>query len=594
MATLPYPYPFDPTGTKPTNLVTGEQQILTPANYRDFHFVVPTLAPFFEDGLVVKFRDLSGTVSTLVDGIDYYCTHWFISASRACAKNVYGSISFLNLNLQGTVILDYQTLGGMWTQDSATIAEILADYLHNPRITAWDEVVDMPVTFPVIDHQWDLADMVGETELVAAIADIETALRQTGSTGITAHIQDTSNPHHTTAAQVGLGNVQNYGIADSATTIAGQSAVAYVTPFGLKAALDAGPTAAINAHVALNNNPHAVTAAQTGAYTQTQTNSLLAAKLDSSGVAYDTSRFDGKTPTEYRDWALLGTAANSVLFNGLTPGQFTAAVLAGQATDAAHFGGQSPAQFTAAVLAGQANDAAHFGGYTPAQYSAIVLSGTATDSTKFNGLTAAQWQAQLGQQFGSVGNVAKQASQASTTGDAVGSYWIELGRAFFAGANPLSGQQDIHWLVAGGGSNGARLSAMRYLHLSTRKATGDGVQTVLHNFDGTTDGLTLGYTVGLVDDGTGTSTMVQACRVYAKMAQEHGTITVTELAQGKSMIYGGSTVLNVEPAGIAYLTEAVQGYASAVDLAQLRTDVTNALDSLTTAFNNLTTQVAAS
>lgn len=592
MATLPYPFPFDPTGTKPTNKVTGEQQILTPANYRDFHFVVPTYAPFFEDSVVVKFRDLNNVVTTLVNGIDYYCTHWFISASRACAKNVYGSISFLNLNLQGTVILDYQTLGGQWTQDSAKIAEILADMLHNPRITAWDEVTDMPIAFPVIDHQWNLADMVGEAEVVAAIQGIEAALRTTGSTGISSHITDLSNPHQTTKAQVGLGAVQNYGVADAAASIAGASAVLYVTPAGLKAAMDAGPTAAVNTHVARNDNPHAVTAAQVGAYTQVQTNSLLAAKLSTTGVAYDTSRFDGKSPTEYRDWALLGTAANALQFNGLTAGQFTAQVLAGQAADAAHLGGQTPAEFTASVLAGTANDAAHFGGYTPAQFTVQVLQGTAADSTKFNGMTAAQWQASLGQQFGAAGSVAKQANQPLTTADAVGNYWMELGRAYFPGTGTLSSQQDIHWLIAGGDSAGARWSAMRYLHLSTRKATGDGVQTVLHNFDGSADGLQIGYTTGLVDDGTGT--MVQTCRIFAKTAQQHGTVTVTELAQGKSKVYGAATVLNAEPAGITYLTEAVAGYASATDLAQLRTDVTNAFDSLTTAFNNLTANVTAS
>lgn len=185
-------YAFDPTGRLLANKIIGEQQILTSANYRDFHFIVPDFAPFFAQDLVVSFRALNGEVRILNEGVDYQLTHWFISGSRACAKPIYGSISILDLQLSGVITLTYQTVGGIWTQETSKLAEILADRLHNPRITAWDVVVDMPISFPPIDHEWDLVDMVGMSDVVTGLGAIETAIIEK-TTATTALAQTIAN-----------------------------------------------------------------------------------------------------------------------------------------------------------------------------------------------------------------------------------------------------------------------------------------------------------------------------------------------------------------------------------------------------------------
>lgn len=194
-------YPFDPTGKKSTNKITGEQQVLTSSNYRDYHFIVPKLAPFFGDSLRVMFTDTNGNTRLMTQGVDYLLTHWFIAASRACAAPIYGSISFMNLQLVGTVSLDYQTLGDIWVQNDTAIAKVLADRLHNPRITSWDVVVDMPVTFPPIDHAWDLVDMVGMSDVSAKLSSIATAISQNQVSGFAAHVA-ARNPHGTLAGDV--------------------------------------------------------------------------------------------------------------------------------------------------------------------------------------------------------------------------------------------------------------------------------------------------------------------------------------------------------------------------------------------------------
>jgi hypothetical protein len=169
-------YPFDPTGKLLSNKVTGEQQVITAMNYRDYHFIVPKMAPYFADSLKVSYRSLTNETRYLVEGVDYYATNEFIAASRACATRIFGSISFLNLQLAGVVTLEYQTLGGIWNINDIKLAELLADRLHNPRTTSWDVIVDMPVTFPPIDHQWDLVDLVGAKEVVHSLDRIAVAI----------------------------------------------------------------------------------------------------------------------------------------------------------------------------------------------------------------------------------------------------------------------------------------------------------------------------------------------------------------------------------------------------------------------------------
>lgn len=205
---LPTPYPFDPTGVALSNKISGEQHVLTPMNFQDYHFIVPKFGPFFATGLVISHKSLSNVVTPLTEGIDYYLSHWFIGASRACGKPIYGSISFLDLQLSGTVTLSYQSLGGEWTLDEQAIAVILSDRLRNPRTTSWDMVSGAPTVFPPVDHAWNLVDLVGLKEVQAKLAGIEEAiLANSDPTTIAGHLQAT-NPHNITAAMLGVYNKQ--------------------------------------------------------------------------------------------------------------------------------------------------------------------------------------------------------------------------------------------------------------------------------------------------------------------------------------------------------------------------------------------------
>lgn len=106
-----------------------------------------------------------------------------------------------------------------------------------------------------------------KTALNKLISD-ESSARQAADTTITnnlnAHINNNSNPHHVTKAQVGLGNVQNLAPADMPVSTAQATAIADAKAAGTKAQTD------LSTHANRKDNPHNVTRAQLGLATTDQ------------------------------------------------------------------------------------------------------------------------------------------------------------------------------------------------------------------------------------------------------------------------------------------------------------------------------------
>jgi hypothetical protein len=617
-------YPFDLTGNLASNLITGEQQILTAGSSPNFHIVVPKLAPYFKNSLVVKFQAVNGPVQTLVEGKDYYCTHLFHDASLACASPIFGSVSFLDWTLQGVVWLQYQTLGGIWTLDDAAIAQILADRLHNPRITTWEQVTNQPVTFPVIDHEWNLTDLVGMSDVVTAIQGVEEMLRQTGQTGLAdhianhnnphqvtaaqvglgnvpnfakattadaqagtrddlfmtpamtaaaisvlpssglaAHIADHTNPHQVTAAQVGLGNVKNYGVASSADAAAGTRDDVYMTPLKVAAQLANGFGQDLANHENDYTNPHRVTAHQAGTYTSQEIDAMFAGKLGTGGVAYDSARFGGQLPADFTASVLAGKAAT-----------------AGTADNSNALGGQSLTQLLATIAASTVNNANNFGGQSPTAYAASVLSGTAANSTLFSGLTLAQVENDIITQVGQVG--ARQNTYGPYTGEAGANYWQELGQLVMPSAGDAATKwMDTSWIVAGCSSNGQVLDSAYMVHFSTRGAAPNQVMMEVRCLTANDTGVQFGWTVENIDFGSGP---VPTLRVWMKTGPNLGLTTATALVRNGAVFLANPNRVAAAPASIAYATT-----VSYVTSDQL----TATLDAITAQYTALAASIAA-
>lgn len=78
------------------------------------------------------------------------------------------------------------------------------------------------------------------------------------------HVTNYSNPHRVTKAQVGLGSVQDYPIATQQQAESGDINTAYMTPARTKQAIAAQMTDVVGQHSSRKDNPHEVTKAQVG------------------------------------------------------------------------------------------------------------------------------------------------------------------------------------------------------------------------------------------------------------------------------------------------------------------------------------------
>lgn len=260
MATT-YTYPFDPTGSATTNAVANERHVLSPPAWTDYYFIVPKFAPYFRDSLRVIHRP-SGKL--LVEGKDYHCTHYFHAASHGVARRVYGSITMLDKTLTGILEISYQTIGGDWVLDASADLTRLTNTQTNPRITTWEEVVDVPYQFPPIDHQWNLEDLKGVEAILPILEEMTEAIRQSAGSDFALHIADKANPHSVTKDQVGLDQVQNFPLANIAEAQAGTLNTRYMTPVRTKNFVDSYVIPLLDTHKADLNNPHGTTKAQVG------------------------------------------------------------------------------------------------------------------------------------------------------------------------------------------------------------------------------------------------------------------------------------------------------------------------------------------
>lgn len=107
-------------------------------------------------------------------------------------------------------------------------------------------------------------DVDGVTEKFVTPARMHYLFTQSWVPEYDAHLEDYTNPHNVTKAQIGLGEVNNYPMASSALTITGENDFTYVHPLGMRYAISKQGGDLVNLHIDDKENPHNVTKAQVG------------------------------------------------------------------------------------------------------------------------------------------------------------------------------------------------------------------------------------------------------------------------------------------------------------------------------------------
>ena len=211
--------PTEPSISYPENftvgtLVSNEAHRVGDLYYRNFPFIIPEYAPFYTDGIVVRYQADSPVASvTLVQDIDYYLVLPYIAASRSIGKPLYGAIAFTDSTIVGDISLSYRTLGGTWTANRSYVIERLGDQLYNPKMVSWDSVTDVQTTFPPKPHSLAIDKTYGMRELIESINGLPASIVEgRDQAAFVKHILRTNNPHATTKAQVGLGLVENLSV----------------------------------------------------------------------------------------------------------------------------------------------------------------------------------------------------------------------------------------------------------------------------------------------------------------------------------------------------------------------------------------------
>ena len=90
------------------------------------------------------------------------------------------------------------------------------------------------------------------------------ALSNGSGQGLSAHLLDYDNPHKTTKAQVGLSSVPNYGVATVQEAIAGAATDKFMTPYLVAQAMANGAGSDVGMHLIDYDNPHRTTKTHVG------------------------------------------------------------------------------------------------------------------------------------------------------------------------------------------------------------------------------------------------------------------------------------------------------------------------------------------
>ena len=259
-----FTWELDPYGTNPANDIKAERKVLSSTQDGTFMFLIPKAAPFYAETVVIK-HVASGR--TLVKGVDWEPGYRFELVSKRTYRPVYGAICILDRTLTGTFEYNYHTLGGEYTLDEQSLLTLLSNALTDPRVTTWEKITDVPWYFTPIQHLFNVVDMVGGKELADAInrvADKILSAAERLYPSINVHIQDKANPHNTTKAQVGLGNVSNFSICTEQEALEGVRLDRYISPGHVSKMIAKLNSTSVAGHVSDKENPHGVNKIQVG------------------------------------------------------------------------------------------------------------------------------------------------------------------------------------------------------------------------------------------------------------------------------------------------------------------------------------------
>lgn len=230
-------YTLDPTGQALQNKVIGETKPLSRLSTHNYLIVTPDFGPFLGESLVIKHTSPAGVSRILSPEVDYSCGFQFVDATSKSNRAFFGCINFVDITLTGSVVYNYQTLGGSYLLAPAGVSAIQSLEVRDPQFTTWEQVLTArtlpyPV-FPVVDHPWSSVN----------VDAVKRATDELEQVGLTVHLRPAFLPTPEevkfipSAEEVGLGNVDNFKTATTGDAVEGSANNLFMTPAATKASV---------------------------------------------------------------------------------------------------------------------------------------------------------------------------------------------------------------------------------------------------------------------------------------------------------------------------------------------------------------------
>jgi hypothetical protein len=234
---LPMSYSLDTTGQALQNRVVGETQALSRAPGSAYLFILPEQGPLYWDFVEIKLIASDGSSRVLDPETEYKPAFQYLDATAKTNLFICGGIALTDVTLTGTVVLNYRCLGGNYVLADSLKAVIRGAEKRDPVFTTWEAVCaanTIPlVTFPVVDHPWSVTNS----------AVIRRAMEELEKLGLVVHLRPEFLPAPETEKfiptkkEIGLGDVENYGIATIPEAKQGAVNDKYMTPLTTKASV---------------------------------------------------------------------------------------------------------------------------------------------------------------------------------------------------------------------------------------------------------------------------------------------------------------------------------------------------------------------
>lgn len=209
-------FPEDVTGTKYSNLVVNEEHTLD-VSVRNRALVTNEGAFFGDSTFIIKDK---ATNLPLTAGTQYKFVHIDQDASIRTGKSIYYGIIIIDSNVSSNVTINYQCLGGYYSNNNPAIKEAYENLMLDSGQIDWSNITNKPSAYPPTLHNNLLSDIYGFQPIIGALDRLGQAIQLGNVPGMQAILD---------YGEWRWGHVENLPVITDAEAITGSLIHKYVT-----------------------------------------------------------------------------------------------------------------------------------------------------------------------------------------------------------------------------------------------------------------------------------------------------------------------------------------------------------------------------